>query len=1763
MIALILAASFLPGFSAIVKAAEPITYEYFDPATHSIKTGTVTDYILVTDQTETLEDGKWYVVEGPKRITRRGSLTVKGSANLLLRNGADYYVSHGTVVRPGNSLTIWGESLSGDAQGRFFCWADGNNAGIGGAKSAAGTITINGGKIEALAPFAGAGIGGAFGYPGGTVTINGGTVDSQSNLRGSGIGGGYRGDGGTVTINGGTVTARGGIGAGIGSGAGPGTNGGTVTINGGTVVASSHTRGMGIGMGGDSAGKSKQGSLRVGEAMEVFGGKTSPTDKIAKQGDDYPRFQYMLVQAGSGIAISLNKNTLNLQPGEVEKLIETLSPLDKNAVKLTWTSSNPAVATVSGDGTVTAFAEGTAKITITADPGTPEDPSDDKSAECNVLVARAKAAFKKYPDRVQSTYTGEPIALAMPGETSDGTILYGVTDISATEKPAEMTAQIPTMKNAGNYRVWFYIKGDKDHRDSDLFWWNTSIKTKPITIASGIKAKNKEYDGTDAAELDFSGIDWTSAGRVAADAGKLSLTGTGRFRQSDIGENIPVSISNLALTGESAANYQLEKSANQKSTSANITVRTLRPEDISIQVVPDRFVYRGGAIVPTNITVKDIGRNPVVLLKEGTDYTLSFSDNVNAGTAKVTLSPVAGSTVTFPTGEGAPFATFTIDKREPRVLAPEAKSLTYNDKTQDLITEGEAEGAVMQYALGTDDKTAPSAEDWSTVVPKAVNAGTYYVWYRAIGDQNHKDTDPACVKAEIGKAAITNVKLEQTIFDETGSEITATVKENGVKAGELIVPATAYDVSDDRAEHPGEYRLKVTAKEDSNFSGSAEAVFRIVDREEDKGYFISELDKDEFPYTGNMIKPVVTVTDFPSGAILEAGKDYSVTYESNKDAGYGKVTVTGLGEYARDFNKQVHTFTIQKVPLTVTAKDETITYGEDPEDPGVSYLGFVNDENAGVLGGSLSYTCNYDKETDTPGIYGITPKGLTAKNYEITFVPGKLTVNPQKIMITAEDKTGAYGEEAKPLTYQITPKCAGKEPKIEIWTAAVKGSDAGEYPIYLQWDGDLNYEATLVNGTYTISKVDPKIDAAPAAKEGLTYDGSAQELIRAGLSADGILYYAVTDSKNRPDASAYTDDLPEGTDAGTYYVWYMVKGDRNHNELYVQEPVIASIGKADSGDVKLPEAAERTYTGSAQELVSAGEAAGAVMEYALGTDDKTAPTEGWSNAVPTGTDAGTYYVWYRVQGDKDHEGIAPACVTAAIQKAPSSVTAPAPRMLIYNGEAQTLVDSGASEGGTLVYSVTGDSTVEPEDAAYAEALPVGTEAGTYYVWYKVKGDANHLDTAPACIIAEITEKYMVAFVDEDGMYLLQEPKEYAAGTPAAEIERPEDPTKDADAAYTYSFAGWTPEITDVTGDAVYTATYTKTPKTYTLTYAYDGTVPDEAPAPPAQEQHVCGEELDQKEVPSVEGYIFSGWLNEPDVMPAEDVTVIGRWIAGEGITYKVEHYQQNLENPEEYTLKETDTLVGAEGDIVKAYPESYPGFSLDEENSDISDCPIGADLVLRLYYVRDEYDVFFVDYDGTLLSDPGLYSYGTPAANIERPEDPVREGSLRYTYAFAGWAPEITDVTGDAVYRAVYTAVPKQYTITFDPSGGWFRDGSTEKIEMLCEYGATIQVIEAPERDGYRFLYWEGSEYYPGDAYKVIGDHTLKAKWEAISPEPDDDVTPDKKDVTPDQKDDSKANAGGKEKTGDENDLLLWVLLFGGSVFVIGGSAFLYRKRKG
>ena len=108
--------------------------------------------------------------------------------------------------------------------------------------------------------------------------------------------------------------------------------------------------------------------------------------------------------------------------------------------------------------------------------------------------------------------------------------------------------------------------------------------------------------------------------------------------------------------------------------------------------------------------------------------------------------------------------TFTYGTPDQAVItkAPAAKELTQNGQAQELVTAGTAEGGTVVYAPGTDADTAPAASAYSETIPTGTSVGTYYVWYKAVGDADHTDTAPAGpVRVTIAEAPNVEMKTEQ------------------------------------------------------------------------------------------------------------------------------------------------------------------------------------------------------------------------------------------------------------------------------------------------------------------------------------------------------------------------------------------------------------------------------------------------------------------------------------------------------------------------------------------------------------------------------------------------------------------------------------------------------------------------------------------------------------------------------------------------------------------------------------------------------------------------------------------------------------------------------------------------------------------------------------------------------------------------------------------------------------------------------------------
>ena len=279
-------------------------------------------------------------------------------------------------------------------------------------------------------------------------------------------------------------------------------------------------------------------------------------------------------------------------------------------------------------------------------------------------------------------------------------------------------------------------------------------------------------------------------------------------------------------------------------------------------------------------------------------------------------------------------------------------------------------------------------------------------------------------------------------------------------------------------------------------------------------------------------------------------------------------------------------------------------------------------------------------------------------------------------------------------------------------------TNIGEYKVWYKAVG--MYGADDTDPEYVdaaISKAKAKVTEGPDPLQDLVYTGAPMTLIAEGAASGGDVVYAISEAKPEADSDAWSADLPEETNAGTYKVWYKAVGDENHDDSEVAGPVEATIAKADTSVVTAPSSNNATYDGTDKVLLQPGEAEGGALQYAL------ADTDSWSADIPTAVNAGTYNVLYKVVGDANHNDSEVAGpIEATIAKADASVvTAPTANPSTYDGSDKALIQPGEAKGGSFQYALQSTES-------WSADIPTATNAGTYNVLYKVVGDANHNDS---------------------------------------------------------------------------------------------------------------------------------------------------------------------------------------------------------------------------------------------------------------------------------------------------------------------------------------------------------------------------------------------------------------------------------------------------
>lgn len=545
------------------------------------------------------------------------------------------------------------------------------------------------------------------------------------------------------------------------------------------------------------------------------------------------------------------------------------------------------------------------------------------------------------------------------------------------------------------------------------------------------------------------------------------------------------------------------------------------------------------------------------------------------------------------------------------IVAPTgAAGLKYTGVAQNLLaTPGSATGGTVMYSL--DD-----GANWSADVPQGTDKAAYTIKWKIKGDATHNDKEDAAytldvaiaegtpvITAPTGAAGLTYNKQQQALLATNGSvtlgaTLTYDVSFNG---GSAENKATADLVVGQNA---GTYTITPQVAATANTAAVIGTPFDVVIAQKDLYIYVQDKTK---VYDGDAFNLGTAVIEY-NGLIAGDALVGAVTasYVDAGSANKGVYAVTTAGGVNTNYNihrLETGKFTINARPITLTAKPQTIIFGDAV--PGFAVnttyidiqaagegVGLVAGQEATVLGAIQSVGL---KETKTDiGTYEgniiITKKATAAEdapNYEISVVAGTYKINPAGgYALIAQNKTVTYGED-----YEFTYIAPNGEPVKAVAFDVYKGeekleanpTDFGTYTIKVRPDtyapanfGGAEAVITYIDGTLTIEKKALKI--APKAQT-LRVGKKATDLVASMVEFTGVvagdegkidytLAFNVGDGEGQIAAAKFTDgdatkallDAAAGTyDKGIKAVLSgAAEGNRNAN--YTLDAV-ASVGQ--------------------------------------------------------------------------------------------------------------------------------------------------------------------------------------------------------------------------------------------------------------------------------------------------------------------------------------------------------------------------------------------------------------------------------------------------------------------------------------------------------------------------------------------------------------------------------------------------------------------------
>ena len=448
---------------------------------------------------------------------------------------------------------------------------------------------------------------------------------------------------------------------------------------------------------------------------------------------------------------------------------------------------------------------------------------------------------------------------------------------------------------------------------------------------------------------------------------------------------------------------------------------------------------------------------------------------------------------------------------------------------------------------------------------------------------------------------------------------------------------------------------------------------------------------DTLTYTGSEQTQTVTKVEIDGLNVT-----YTVSGNAGTNVGNYTLTVTGTGNYTGSVTKE---WSIGKAAAVIATA---------PTENDLTYTGNAQNLITGGISndGKVVYSLTKDGQyTET------SPTGTNAGEYtvwyyvvgdanhsdsakasvEVTIAKAKAVINVDTTPISV-----TYGEEV------TLPTATTNFGEVDCDKTADDLKNAGTYTVTYTVEGTDNYEGDTKTLTVKIGYI---VVAEPTVSGTYIYTGSELTVVLTGFER---CMTVVSGNK--------------ATNAGNYEV--VVELSANYKWADGSDGKVQwSIGKAQ---------AEITVN-TAPITVTYGETVvlpEATTNFGTVACDKTADDL---------VNVGTYAVTYSVADTENFDGDSKT-VTVTVNKADGTVTVPTAKTgLIYTGSALELITAGSSTTGTMQYKL--------DNGTYGTEIPKATDVGTYTIYYKVVGDANHNDIAEQSFTVPIAKAKAEITVD--------------------------------------------------------------------------------------------------------------------------------------------------------------------------------------------------------------------------------------------------------------------------------------------------------------------------------------------------------------------------------------------------------------------------------